>query len=50
MEQNKFSYCKLLLINNDSNSKIFISEKNKYFIRNYNKSIHIKFLNKFRDI
>ena len=50
MEENKFRYCKILLIDNDSNSKIFISEKNKYYVRNYNKSIHIKILNKFRDI
>ena len=50
MEENKFRYCKLLLIDNDSNSKIFISEKNKYYIRNYNKSIHLTILNKFRDI
>ena len=50
MEENKFRYCKSLLIDNDSNSKISISEKNKYHIRNYNKSIHLKILNKFRDI
>ena len=50
MEENKFRYCKILLIDNNSNSKIFISEKNKYSVRNYNKSIHIKILNKFRNI
>ena len=27
MEENKFRYCKILLIDNDSNNKIFISEK-----------------------
>ena len=27
MEENKLRYCKLLLIDNDSNSKIFISKK-----------------------
>ena len=50
MEENKFRYWKILLIDNDSNSKIYISEKNKYYIRNYNKSVHMKVLNKFRDI
>ena len=49
MEENKFRYCKILLIDNDSNNKIFISEK-EYQVRNYNKSIHTKILNKFRDI
>ena len=50
MEENKFRYCKLLLIDDDNNSKIFISEKNKYYIKNNNKSIHIKILNEFKDI
>ena len=27
MEENKFRYCKLLLIDDDNNSKIFFSEK-----------------------
>ena len=51
MEENKFRYCKLLLIDDDNNSKIFISKKNKCYIKNNNKStIHIKILNKFKDI
>ena len=50
MDENKFRSCKPLLIDDDNNNKIFISEKNKYCIRNYNKSIHIKILNKFKDI
>ena len=27
MEENKFRYCKLLLIDHNNNSKIFVSEK-----------------------
>ena len=50
MEENKFIYFKLFLIDDDNNSKIFFSEKNKYYIRNYNKSIHVKILNEFKDI
>ena len=50
MEKNKFRYWKLLLIDNDSNSKIFISEENKYCVRGDNKSIHVKILNEFKDI
>ena len=50
MEENKFRYFKLFLIDDDNNSKIFFSEKNKYYIRNYNKSIHVKILNEFKDI
>ena len=50
MEENKFRYCKLLLIDNDNHSKIFISKENKYYIRGDNKPIHIKILNEFEDI
>ena len=34
----------------DNHSKTFISEKDKYYIRGDNKSIHVKILNKFKDI
>ena len=50
MDKNNFRYCTLLLINDDNHSKIFISEKNKYYIKSDNKSIHIKILNEFKDI
>ena len=30
MDENKFRYCTLLLIDDDNHSKIFISEENKY--------------------
>ena len=50
MDKNKFKYCTLLLINDYNHSKIFISPKNKYYIRDDNKSIHVKNLNKFKDI
>ena len=50
MDKNNFRYCTLLLINNDNHSKIFVSEKNKYYIRSENKSIHIQILNEFKDI
>ena len=50
MDRNKFRYCTLLLIDAYNHSKIFISEKNKYYIKNDNKSIHAKILNKFKDI
>ena len=50
MDKNNFRYCTLLLINDDNYSKIFISEGNKYYIKNNNKSMHIKILNEFKDI
>ena len=50
MDKNNFRYCTFLLINNDNHSKIFVSEKNKYYIRSENKSIHIQILNEFKDI
>ena len=50
MDKNNFRYCTLLLINDDNDSKIFIAEKNKYYIRGDNKSIHVKIFNKFKDI
>ena len=50
MDENKFRYCTLLLIDDDNHSKIFISEENKYQIKNNNKSIHVKILNEFKDI
>ena len=50
IEENKFRYCKFLLIDNDNHSRIFISEKNKYYTRVDNKSIHVRILNEFEDI
>ena len=50
MDRNKFRYCTLLLIDDYNHSKIFISKKNKYNIRDDNKSIHVKILNRFKDI
>ena len=50
MNKNKIRYCTLLLINDYNHSKIFISEKNKYYIRGDNESIHVKILNEFEDI
>ena len=50
MDRNKFRYCILLLIDDDNHSKIFISEKDKYYIRGHNKSIHVNILNEFKDI
>ena len=50
MNKNKFRYCTLLLINDDNHSKIFVSEKNKYYTRGVYKSIHIKILSEFEDI
>ena len=51
MDKNKFSrYCIILLIDDDNNSKIFIYEENKYYIRCDNKSICINVLNGFKDI
>ena len=50
MDKNNFRYCTVLLINDDNYSKMFIAEKNKYYIRGDNKSIHIKVFNEFKDI
>ena len=50
MDRRRIKYFKLLLIDDDNNSKIFVSELNKYYIRGCNKSIHVKILNKFEDI
>ena len=50
MDKNKFRCCTLLLIDDDNRSKMSISEKDKYYIRGDNKSIHAKILNKFKDI
>ena len=50
MEENKFRYCKLLLIDNDNDTKLFISKENKYYIKGDNKWIHVKILNEFKDI
>ena len=50
MDKNNFRYCTLLLISDDNCSKICISEGNKYYIKNNNKSMHIKILNEFKDI
>ena len=48
MDKNELRYCTLLLIDNGNHSKIFISKKNMYYIKN--KSIRIKIFNKFKDI
>ena len=52
MDKNNFSkYCTIFLIDDDNHSKIFISEKNKYYIRyDNNKSMRINILNRFKDI
>ena len=50
MDKNKFRYCTLLLIDHNNHKKIFVSKKNKYYIRSYNKSIHIRILSDFKDI
>ena len=52
MDENKFSrYCTILLIDDDNHSKIFVSEKNKYYIKyGDNRSIYINILNEFKDI
>ena len=46
----KVKCCTLLLIDDDKNCKMFISELNKYYIKGRNKIIHIKILDKFRGI
>ena len=44
-------YCTLLLIDDDNHSKIFISEKNKYYIEyGDNRSAYRNILNSFKDI
>ena len=53
MDENKFrffKYCILLLIDDDDHSKISICKKDRYYIRGHNKSIHVRSLNKFKDI
>ena len=50
MDKNKIRYCTFLWMNDYDHSKIFISEKNKYYIRDDNESIRVKILNKFEDI
>ena len=52
MDKNRFSKnCTIFLIDDDNHSKIFISEKNKYYVRyDDNKSIRINILNRFKDI
>ena len=50
MEENKFRYCIILLIDDDNHCKIFIVEKSKYYIKNDNKSVYIEILNEFKDI
>ena len=37
------------MIKDDNHSKIFVSEKNKCYIRGDNKSMHVKILNEFKD-
>ena len=50
MNKNKFRYCTLLLTDEYNHSRIFISEKSRYYIRRDNKSIHLQILNEFKDI
>ena len=52
MDKNKFSrFCTIWLIDDNNHSKIFISEKNKYYIRHGgNRSLCINILNRFKDI
>ena len=50
MDKNNFRYCTMLLINDDNRSEIFIAEKNEYYIRGDNKSIHVTISNEFKDI
>ena len=42
MDENKFGrYSTILLIDDDNHGKIFVSEKNKYYIKyGYNRSIN----------
>ena len=52
MDENKFGrYCTILLIDDDYHSKIFVPEKNKYYIKyGDNRSIYVNILNEFKDI
>ena len=50
MDKNKFRYCTLLLIDKYNHGRIFISGKNKCYIKGDNELIHIKILDKFKDI
>ena len=51
MEGNKFRCCTLLLIDDDNHSKIFISEKNKYYIKHDdNRLLRVKIKNRFKGI
>ena len=50
MDRNKFRYCTLLFIEDDNHSKIFISEKDKYYVRGDNKLIHVNILNELKDV
>ena len=51
MDENKFGrYSTILLIDDDNHGKIFVSEKNKYYIKyGYNRSINVNILNEFKD-
>ena len=50
MNKNKFRCCTLLLVDEYNHNRIFISEKNRYYIRRDNKSIHLQILKEFKDI
>ena len=52
MNENKSSrYCTILLIDDDNHSKIFVKEKNQYYIKyGDNKSKFVNILNQFKDI
>ena len=52
MDENKISrYCTILLIDDDNHSKIFVSEKNKYYSEyGDHRSIRVYILNGFKDI
>ena len=50
MDKNKFRYCTVLWIHEYNHSRIFISEKNRHYIRCNNKSIHVQILNEFNYI
>ena len=51
MDGNKFRYCTFLLIDDDNHSKIFISKKNKYYIKHEdNRLLRVKVKNSFEGI
>ena len=51
MDENRFRYCTLLLMDDDNRSKIFISKKNKYYIKHDdNRLLRIKIKNRFEGI